>query len=164
MALSALRDMPPEAAPRALDHADHLIDEALRSLRELSRGIYPHTLTSDGLGPAIEETADRLDLRVWLSVPAERLPGALEKTLYFFVSEALTNARKHAGTDRLRVVVRRDDTTVVAEVHDEGVGGASSRGGGLTQLKDRVTAHGGELEITSEHGHGTHLIARIPCV
>lgn len=164
MALEALRDLPSERWPRALDHADHLIDEALREMRDLAHGIYPHTLTHAGLGPAIEETANRLDLTVQLSVPAERLPGAVEKTIYFFANEGLTNARKHAEIDRLKVSIRRDGSAVVAEIRDEGAGGAAADGTGLAQMRDRVEAHGGRLDIVSVLGKGTHLIARIPCV
>ena len=88
----------------------------------------------------------------------------MEKTIYFFVNEALTNAHKHAGTIHLEVDVRQAGGTVVAEVRDDGTGGADGDGPGLARLRDRIEAHGGRLHIHSPRGTGTRIVARIPCV
>jgi signal transduction histidine kinase len=147
-----------------VETADRLVVNALRELRDLAHGVYPHTLTHAGLAAAIEETADELDLIVHLTAPEHRLPATVEKTAYFFVSEALTNAHKHAGTIRLQVDIRQSEGVVIAEVRDDGTGGADGDGPGLARLRDRIEAHGGRLEISSPCGTGTHVVARIPCV
>jgi signal transduction histidine kinase len=56
------------------------------------------------------------------------------------------------------------DKTLIAEVVDDGSGGADSeRGTGLRGLADRVEALNGRLKIWSVAGHGTRVRAEIPC-
>jgi signal transduction histidine kinase len=82
---------------------------------------------------------------------------------YYVVSEALSNAAKHARASRVRVEVKVDDAVVDVSVSDDGSGGADpDRGSGMIGLTDRVEALGGTVETTSPPAHGTHLRARIP--
>jgi signal transduction histidine kinase len=164
VALSKLSCADSRQLPPLLETADKLVANALDELRDLAHGVYPHTLTHAGLAAAIEETADELDLIVHLTAPEHRLPATVEKTVYFFVSEALTNAHKHAGTIHLEVAVRQSDGMVIADVRDDGTGGADGQGPGLARLRDRIEAHGGRLHIDSPPGTGTRITARIPCV
>ncbi|GAA4493363.1 hypothetical protein GCM10023191_030700 [Actinoallomurus oryzae] len=164
VALSKIEQAGPGQVPALVETADRLVAGALRELRDLAHGVYPHTLTHAGLAAAIEETADGLGLIVHLTVPENRLPATVEKTVYFFVSEALTNAHKYAGTIHVQVDVRRSGGVIVAEVEDDGVGGADGEGPGLARLRDRIEAYGGRLHVRSPRGAGTHVIARIPCV
>jgi signal transduction histidine kinase len=164
VALSKVGYAEPAQLPELLDTADKLVSNALQELRDLAHGVYPHTLTHAGLAAAIEETADGLDLIVHLTAPDHRLPATVEKTVYFFVSEALTNAHKHAGTIHLQVDIRQSGGVVTAEVRDDGTGGADGDGPGLGRLRDRIEAHGGVVHVSSPRGTGTHVVARIPCV
>ena len=94
-----------------------------------------------------------------------RLPVSVEVAAYFVVSEALANATKHAQASRATVTVRHERDTVVVEVADDGVGGASvTDGSGLRGLADRVAALDGRLEVDSDRGRGTVVRARIPCI
>jgi len=79
------------------------------------------------------------------------------------VSEAITNASKHAGAKRLRVSMHLDHETLYLSIRDKGVGGADpSRGSGLVGLADRIEALGGKLEVTSPPGTGTVIAAELP--
>ena len=70
----------------------------------------------------------------------------VETTVWFLVSEALSNAIKHAGATELRVERRPARRTLVAEVADDGAGGAcETRGTGLQGLAARVESLGGRL-------------------
>jgi signal transduction histidine kinase len=87
----------------------------------------------------------------------------LEVAAYYVVSEALTNAAKHANASTVHVDVDAKDSVVTLEVRDDGVGGADpGRGSGLVGLRDRVEALGGTMEITSQAGRGTSLHVEIP--
>jgi signal transduction histidine kinase len=91
-----------------------------------------------------------------------RLDAAVEATAYFVTSEALTNALKHARTDRADVRIEVTGARLRVEVTDAGVGGAAAEGGtGLAGLRDRVQALGGELDVTSGPA-GTTVTAVIP--
>jgi signal transduction histidine kinase len=88
---------------------------------------------------------------------------SVQTTAYFVVAEALTNASKHAGSDRIDVRIALDDGHTTVQVRDHGIGGAHpERGSGLSGLADRVSALGGTLEIESPAGVGTTIRARIP--
>jgi signal transduction histidine kinase len=154
----------PEQALAHLDRAREQVQAGLRDLRELAAGIHPSVLTDRGLAAALHALAARSAAPVEIGlVPADRLPAAVEATVYFVVAEALTNASKHGHCLRAEVNVRVAADSAVVEVRDDGVGGADPSGGtGLRGLADRVGALGGRLEVTSPPGAGTTLTARIP--
>ena len=158
-------DTDPRAAGEMLDSAAGELDIALGELRELAHGIHPAILSDRGLGPALSALAARAPFEVKIyGVPADRLPERIESAAYFFVSEALTNAAKHADASRVTVSIAEEGGRVTVEVEDDGIGGADpARGLGLRGLADRVSALGGRLEITSPPGRGTALRATIPC-
>jgi signal transduction histidine kinase len=87
----------------------------------------------------------------------------VEASVYFFVSEALTNVVKHAHANEATVRIAAGNGGLTVEVSDDGVGGAQAAGGtGLRGLGDRVGAMDGTLELQSAAGEGTLLRARIP--
>jgi signal transduction histidine kinase len=137
----------------------------IAQLRDLAAGIHPGILTDRGLGAAVETLASRLPLPVAVDDALDRrMPAPVEASLYFFVSEALTNAVKHARADGLRVRIGADDDRLTVEVSDDGIGGARATvdGTGLAGLADRIAALDGELQISSPPGRGTTLHAAIP--
>jgi signal transduction histidine kinase len=95
----------------------------------------------------------------------QRLPDQVEVAAYYTVSEALTNASKHANSTRVWVSLRIDDDKFLLAIRDDGVGGAhASRGSGLTGLRDRIEALGGTFRIESPTGRGTVIEVEIPIV
>ena len=137
---------------------------AVDELREMSRGIHPAVLTEGSLSPALRALARRSTIRVKLDIRFEdRLPDQVEVAAYYFVSEALTNASKHAGATRVWVSLCAEENTLNLSIRDDGVGGADpSRGTGLIGLKDRIESLGGTLRIESRRREGTQLDAEIP--
>jgi signal transduction histidine kinase len=147
-----------------LEDASAELAGALDELRELARGIYPVLLTDSGLGPALQSLVDRSPVRAVLTAaPSERLPGPIEQTCYFVVSEALANATKHAAASEISIVVNEIEDMVAVEIADDGVGGADATGSGLRGLTDRVAALGGRLHVDSPPGGGTRVLAELPC-
>jgi signal transduction histidine kinase len=99
-----------------------------------------------------------LDLRA-----GRRLPGPVEVAAYYAVSEALTNAAKHAHASVVQVDLDARDAMVRLTIRDDGIGGADpARGSGLTGLRDRLEALDGTLEVTSPAGGGTTLVIEMP--
>ncbi|MDQ1617901.1 MAG: hypothetical protein QOE19_470 [Actinomycetota bacterium] len=133
-------------------------------LREYARGIHPAILAEGGLGPALRTLARRSAVAVDLNVRAHtRLPELIEVGAYYVVSEALTNAAKHARAAAVHVDVQVADGELRVMVRDDGVGGADFAGGsGLVGLKDRVEALGGRLSLHSPRGSGTFIRAELP--
>ena len=162
LAKARLRD-DPEGAETLLTGAADELSHALEELRELARGIHPAILSDRGLAPALEALAARSPVPVDVEVPSDRLPLVVEAAAYFVVSEAVTNATKHAKADAVSVRVASENGSAVVEVADDGAGGADpAEGSGLRGLEDRVAALDGVLTVESPAGGGTTIRAVIP--
>jgi signal transduction histidine kinase len=148
-----------------LDESRVELMASLDELRAVARGLHPAVLTDRGLDAALRALALRAPLPVEVEGAAPNdLPAPVATALYYVVAEALTNVAKYARAERATVAVRRDGDDVVAEVVDDGVGGADASGGsGLRGLGDRVAALDGRLDVESPSGGGTRVRARIPC-
>jgi signal transduction histidine kinase len=153
------------ATKTRLKRARGEVAQSLNELRDVARGLHPAVVSGHGLAIALESLIAVTPLEVELKVDGlPRLPEHLEVAAYYVVSESLTNATKHAQASQVTVDVRVADKTLIAEVVDDGSGGADSeRGTGLRGLADRVEALNGRLKIWSVAGHGTRVRAEIPC-
>ena len=138
----------------------------VEDLREIARGIHPAILSEGGLGPALRTLARRAAIAVELDVAAlGRLPEPVEVAAYYVVSEALTNATRHAHASVVKVDAEAsgDRLRVRVRVRDDGVGGADQlRGSGLVGLKDRIEALGGTFSVHSPAGRGTTVSCELP--
>jgi PAS domain S-box-containing protein len=154
----------PDGARELRAQAIELATTGINELRRLAGGIHPAILTDRGLGPAVEALASRLPVAVSvMSSLSVRLPAPVEASVYFFVSEALTNVVKHAQASTAAVSLAAANGDLTVEVSDDGVGGARATGGsGLRGLGDRVGALDGTLHVESPPGGGTLLRATIP--
>jgi signal transduction histidine kinase len=155
------------AAGEAEDELSFLADDlgaVLDDLREISRGIHPAILSEAGLRPALKALARRSPVPVALELHLDsRLEEVVEAAAYYVVSEALTNAVKHAEASMIELRADHRDGALTVVVRDDGVGGAHPGGGsGLLGLTDRVAALGGGITVTSPSGAGTTLVVRIP--
>ena len=95
----------------------------------------------------------------------EELPAEVSVELLRVLQEALTNARRHSGAGTVEVRLQMQDEAVLAEVIDDGRGfdPASIRAGvGLSAMRERVEALGGEIEVRSPPGEGTKVTVRVP--
>jgi signal transduction histidine kinase len=143
------------------------LDEALEELREIAHGLYPPLLASDGLEAAIRTAARRaaIDVRIVRS-EITRAPRSIESAVYFCCLEALQNAAKHAGPGaQASVEFTASDGALQFKVGDDGVGfdqRAVRHGYGLINLRDRVEALGGRIEVVSAPGAGTTVRGEIP--
>jgi signal transduction histidine kinase len=154
-------------APTSLAGEIAKLDDELRmataEVDELAKGIHPRALVDGGLAAALPALGARAGLPVHVDVDSGRLPPSIEAALYFVCSEAVTNAAKHAQAANVSIVVSRQTAQIVAEISDDGVGGADpGRGSGLRGLADRVETVGGTLAIDSPPGGGTRIQAAIP--
>lgn len=168
MTLGMLRyEMPDDPAParRLADKAYEEATGALAELRDLVQGIYPATLTEQGIAATLIERAAASPVPVRVQIEdVGRYPAVVESTVYFAVSEALTNAIKHSAAREITVTLARRDRMLVATVTDDGVGGADpARGGGLVGIGDRVGAVLGRVRVHSPVGGPTSVVMEVPC-
>ncbi|MFF3002936.1 sensor histidine kinase [Kitasatospora sp. NPDC057940] len=164
-----LMEREPDQARALMRDAQAGATASLAELRDLIRGISPPVLSERGLVDAVRALALDVPLEVAVSADAPlSLDPPIESAVYFGVAELLTNAVRHAGASGVRVSLTRDGTgvaaVVVAEVEDDGRGGAGVRaGGGLAGLRRRLAAFDGTLEVTSPSGGPTRVRMTVPC-
>jgi signal transduction histidine kinase len=145
------------------------VQTTIGELRELAHGIYPPLLRDRGLGEALRTAAVRsaLPCTVEVDLPG-RYPEEVETAAYFCCLEALQNAGKYAGEGAtVTVRVDSDEANLRFELADDGVGfdpASTVLGNGFMNMRDRLGALGGQLEVESKPGVGTTVRATIPAL
>ena len=169
-------DLLPTVAGR-LAESRALTDRTLEQIRELSLSLRPSLLDDLGLVPALRWYTKRYAQRTHIAVEFraqglnERLPYAVETTLYRVVQEALTNVARHARAANVQVHLQRCGLGIVAVMQDDGRGfdpkvqlspDTPSHGAGLLGMRERASMLGGEVRVDSQLGQGTRITVEIP--
>jgi signal transduction histidine kinase len=140
--------------------------DALETLRDLARGIYPPLLADRGLVAALQAQARKSPVPVTVeSDGVARYSQDQEAAVYFCTLEALQNVAKYAGAAAVAVRLREEHGLLTFEVADDGVGfdpASKGYGTGLQGMADRLAALAGELRVTSSPGAGTIVAGRVP--
>jgi signal transduction histidine kinase len=161
-----LADRDADKAAVKLSELKHDADEALETLRDLARGIYPPLLADQGLGAALRSQAAKATVPVHVDCDGVgRYPQETEAALYFCTLEALQNIQKYAAASVVDVRLRAGMRDLTVEIVDDGRGFDMqhvSSGAGLTNMEDRLEALGGTLQVESAPGAGTTLRATVP--
>jgi signal transduction histidine kinase len=164
--VQALARKDPDKAEQILSELAGNADEALETLRDLARGIYPPLLADQGLAAALQAQARKATIPVSIDADGiSRYSQELEAAVYFCVLEALQNVQKYAGADHAVVRLREEDHTLSFDVEDNGHGfdtGSARQGSGLSNMSDRLDAMGGNLSVESRVGGGTHVAGVLP--
>ena len=156
----------PQRAKLALDELTSDANEAIETLRELARGLYPPILAQEGLVAAVEAQVRRTPVPVdVVGGPLPRYPQETEAGVYFCVLEALQNMVKHAHATKATVTIEQRDDRLIFSVIDDGCGVEPERvrsGSGMQNMSDRIEVLGGELQVESSPGAGTRVTGSIP--
>jgi len=178
LSLAAMEGADPFAVQELLQSAIADLEREVERLRALIVDLRPVALDRDGIGPAIELLADRverpkLEVRTRIELgPGEeggavRFAGECETAVYRIVQAALDNTVRHAEATRVVVEVLRDARCgeIVVTVSDDGNGfdpGSEEEGRGLRGMRERVAALGGSLEVRTGTDEGTAICAALP--
>lgn len=163
-----------------LDEAKALIDKSLQEIRTLSYLLHPPLLDEMGLATALKQLVHGFERRSGIAVALhlprllERLPPAIEDTLYRVVQEALANVHRHAGCATAEVRLAQSSRETCLEVRDRGRGlpgdataygpdDITQLGVGISGLRARLRQLGSNLNIHSRGpGMGTVVTATVP--
>jgi signal transduction histidine kinase len=141
------------------------VGATLEEIRALAHGVYPSLLADRGLAEALRAAALNLPVAATVSPDGVgRYPQGVESAVYFCCLEAMQNASKHARDAHAITISLKEDDALRFQVYDDGAGfvtAASTPGSGLTNMRDRLVAVGGELSVRSS-GKGTVVTGRVP--
>jgi signal transduction histidine kinase len=152
----------PAQAKMSLEAIQSTSTQALAELRAL---LDAFQRTTEGL-PAVGVLVDHVraaGLPVRLSMDSLDVPEEIGGVAYRVLQEALTNVLRHAGPTSAEVTVRREADHLLVAVSDRGTGTPELAPGlGLTGMRNRVAAVGGELSLGNRSGGGFSVSARLP--
>ncbi|MEU6951802.1 MULTISPECIES: GAF domain-containing sensor histidine kinase [unclassified Streptomyces] len=172
-AATALVDRDPVRAKGELQQVAALAAEAVDELRAAVVELRPAALDEDGLIATLRTQIQVLDRAHAAEVAFESrgvraLPAAQEEALLRVAQEALHNALRHSGAERVSVTLVRRGTDTVLRVTDDGAGfdpTAVRRAGrhlGLVSMRHRANSVGGRLTVASEPGKGATIEMEVP--
>ncbi len=163
----------PQQAQAVFERGMHLLQAGIDEARQLISGLRPPILDESGIVAAVNHLLNplnplqHLETEFQHSLP-ERLPRELETTVFRIVQEAVTNARRHSRSPRVRVRIVQEGDQIVIEVEDWGEGFDAATVDqsrfGLKGIRERARLLGGEAAIESWPGRGTRILVCLPCL
>ncbi len=165
MSLSALpKEGLDEAGGQIVANVNYVIEEAIRSLREISNNLSPHILNDFGLARGISNfiskslVLNNIKIDFKTSLKSERFDTDVEVILYRVVCELINNSLKHSGCDAIELSVDYANDEIAIIYRDNGKGfnpkAVMDIGMGLSNITSRINSLKGDCEITSEKGKG----------
>ena len=165
LAEELMREDPAKGLPR-LHLLGEEVTDTLDEIRSIARGVYPSLLAERGLPEALHAAALRAPTQTRVSPDGVgRYSQAVESAVYFCCLEALQNSAKHAPDASMVSIDLHEDGMLRFEVTDDGEGfdvHSHNGGTGLTNMRDRIEAVGGRLELRSSPGRGSVVSGSIP--
>ncbi|MFQ5625840.1 MAG: GAF domain-containing protein, partial [Methyloligellaceae bacterium] len=157
---------------KRLAKAVSIVERTDEQIRLLAHALRPPALDTLGLELTLENYCrefaanTKIDIH-FVGMDVAPIDDAKSLCFYRTVQEALNNATRHSGADRIDVRLSGCDGVMTLEVEDNGRGirtgplnnGRSAKGIGLSGMRDRLELLGGGLTISSEKGRGTLLTA-----
>ena len=158
MSLSALqRESLPADQQEIIGNTTYVIDEAIRSLREISNNLSPHVLNDFGLARGIQNFVGKssamhdVKIRFTTNLRSERYDTDVEVILYRVVCELVNNSLKHSGCTEINLSLSKSGDTLALDYC----------GMGLSNIASRINSLNGRFDITSAKGVGMQAKIRV---
>ena len=172
MSLSALsrEEQSPEQR-EIIANTSYVIDEAIRSLREISNNLSPHVLNDFGLARGVQNFIDKsvamhdVKIRFTTNLRGERYDTDIEVILYRVICELINNSLKHAACTEVNLSLSQNGPELALDYSDNGRGfnpqAMMDCGMGLSNIASRINSLGGMFDITSSKGKGMRAAIRV---
>ena len=172
MSLSALSrgEQSPEQR-EIIANTTYVIDEAIRSLREISNNLSPHVLNDFGLARGVQNFIDKsaamhnVKIRFTTNLRSERYDTDIEVILYRVICELINNSLKHAACTEVNLSLSQNGPELALDYSDNGRGfnpqAMMDCGMGLSNIASRINSLGGMFDITSSKGKGMRAAIRV---
>lgn len=172
MSLSALSREERSADQREIiDNTTYVIDEAIRSLREISNNLSPHVLNDFGLARGVQNFIDKsaamhdAKIRFTTNLRTERYDTDIEVILYRVICELINNSLKHAACTSINLSLSQNGSELALDYTDDGRGfnpqAMMDCGMGLSNISSRINSLGGTFDISSAKSKGMRAAIRV---
>ena len=171
MSLSALSTEKGGDSRTLIDNTMYVIDEAIRSLREISNNLSPHVLNNFGLARGIQNFIDKscamhsTAIEFKTNLRTERFDSNIEVILYRVVCELINNSLKHSGCSRIELALILCGDVLQLDFTDNGRGFSPREmmdcGMGLSNINSRIGSLNGSFDIESRDGEGMHARVKV---
>ena len=172
MSLTALAREEHDAEQREIiDNTTYVIDEAIRSLREISNNLSPHVLNDFGLARGVQNFIDKsaamhdVTIRFTTNLRTERYDTDVEVILYRVICELINNSLKHSGCSSINLSLSQNGPELALDYSDDGRGfnpqAMMDCGMGLSNIASRINSLGGTFDIASAKGKGMRAAIRV---
>ena len=174
--LSEIMDQPGMAQEESRSFVKTIGDtsnEAIRTIDEIIWAVNPKNDTLNGVADYLTHFAEEFlrptriacQLEIPLTLPDLPVSAEIRHNLFMAVKESLNNAVKHASPKRIRISLELTGSALTIEVADDGQGfnpeADAARGTGLTSMRKRMNAIGGDFRISSQPGRGTSIRIKV---
>jgi signal transduction histidine kinase/ligand-binding sensor domain-containing protein len=179
--LSELAGQQPELPVDARREVAEISDTARDTIRSLEEIVWAVNPKNDSVADLVqylcrfaeecfEGSPVQCSFELPESLPDVQLPTEARHHFFLAAKEALNNVAKHSGAKGVRLRVAASDHEFEIAIEDDGCGFEGSQpparaggGNGLSNIRDRMAAAGGQVELSSRPGAGTHVVLRLPC-
>ena len=172
MSLTALsRDERNAEQREIIDNTTYVIEEAIRSLREISNNLSPHVLNDFGLARGVQNFIDKsaamhdVKIRFTTNLRTERYDTDVEVILYRVICELINNSLKHSGCRAINLSLSQNGSELALDYSDDGRGfnpqAMMDCGMGLSNIASRINSLGGTFDIASSKGKGMRAAIRV---
>lgn len=170
MSLSALPDLPLERQKEVVNNARYVIDEAIRSLREIANNLSPHVLNNFGLARALSNFIGRLSdggkISFHTNLSEKRFANDIEVILYRVLCELINNSMKHSGATEVVISLQHNKGNISIDYADNGCGFVpeeiGDRGMGFPNITSRISSLKGKVAIKSAPNEGMSAHINVP--
>ncbi len=164
-----------DSVKKILRNTDVAIDEAIKSIREISNNLSPHILNNFGLTKAMRNFINKINLSDTIRInfssnlSNQRFDNNIEVVLYRVLCELINNTIKHAQAKSIDIVLKMAEERIFCFYHDDGIGFnpdelqvINQSGMGYSNMVSRINSLNGHFDISSEIGEGTTAKFSIP--
>ncbi|MDP3435531.1 MAG: ATP-binding protein [Bacteroidota bacterium] len=176
MSVSSLAQMKHNEASREIvENTELVINEAIKSLKEISDNLSPHVLNNFGLVRALSNFSNKINITKTIRINLvsnlkdERFDSNVEVVLYRVVCELINNTIKHAKAKKIDLSLTKDGDYLTIIYQDDGKGfnvakvieQPATSGMGFSNIYSRINSLKGEINIESEHKKGTWVTIKV---
>jgi signal transduction histidine kinase len=175
MSLSALNDRIKDPSGMViLNNTNHLVNEAISTIKEISNNLSPHVLTNFGLASAISAFTTKInqtkavEIDFKSNMETQRLENDKEVVIYRAVCELINNSILHSGSSRIEIELNKHEKFITLQYYDNGRGFDTStlskedtKGMGLSNIETRVKTVEGVFILESTPGKGTSALIKM---